>query len=192
MTETVLKPLSFEETEALEDLDGIRYELWRGQPYAMTGGTSAHNQITLELRQCIKRQTDRHCLVFAADMALKLSAGAYSDKAYPDVMLVCDPLEGVYQTDPILLAEVLSESSVTRDRNDKFKAYTALKTVQAYLILSQTAVEIEVYRRTNAWKKEIYRDHDVIELETPNLTLSLREIYDTVWDRLMGGAFGNS
>ena len=39
MPETVLKPLSFEESEALEDRDGVRYELWRGQPYAMTGGT---------------------------------------------------------------------------------------------------------------------------------------------------------
>ena len=96
------------------------------------------------------------------------------------------PWKAVYQTDPVLLAEVLSESSVTLDRNDKFKAYTALKTVQVYLILSQTAVEIEVYRRTNAWKKEIYRDLDVIELDAPNLTLSLREIYDTVWDRLTG------
>ena len=117
-------------------------------------------------------------------MALRLHPGAYSDKAYPDVMLVCDPLEGIYQTEPVLLAEVLSESSVTRDRKDKFKAYTALDSVKTYLILSQTAIEIEVYQRATDWAREIYRDNDVIELETPKLTLPLREIYDSAWNRL--------
>ena len=97
-------------------------------------------------------------------MALKLSPGAYSNKAYPDVMLVCDPLEGNYQTDAVLVAEVLSESSVTRDRNEKFKAYRALSSLQVYLILSQTAVEIEVYRRSSDWVREIFRDNETIEL----------------------------
>ncbi len=154
----------------------------------MTGGTSAHNQIALDLREHIKQQIDRRCLVYAADMALKLNSGAYSDKAYPDVMLVCDPLQGAYQTDPVLLAEVLSESSVTRDRNDKFRAYTALASLQAYLILSQTAVEIEVYHRANGWACEIYRDSDIIKLQAPTLTLSLPEIYDSVWHWLTGSA----
>jgi hypothetical protein len=36
--------------------------------------------------------------------------------------------------------------------------------------------------------REIYRNSDVIELETPKLTLSLREIYDAIWNRLTGCA----
>jgi Uma2 family endonuclease len=188
MSETALKRLTFDEAEALEDRDGVRYELWHGQLVAMTGGTSAHNQIALDLREHIKGQSDRRCLVYAADMALKLNPGSYGDKAYPDVMLVCDPLEGTYQTDPVLVAEVISESSVTRDRNDKFKAYTALASIQVYLILSQTAVEIEVYRRATDWACEIYRGSDIVELQAPALRLSLPEIYDSVWNRLTGGA----
>ena len=188
MPETSLKRLTFDESEALEDREGMRYELWQGQPVAMTGGTSAHNQIALDLREHIKQQSDRRCLVYAADMALRLNPGSYSDKAYPDVMLVCDPLEGVYQTAPVLVAEVISESSVTRDRNDKFKAYTALESVQVYLILSQTAVEVEVYRRAADWVCEVYRGNDIVELQAFGLRLSLPEIYDSVWNRLTGSA----
>ena len=52
-----------------------------------------------------------------------------SNATYPDVMVVCDPLPGSYQTRPVLLAEVLSDSSTRRDRIDKYAAYTAQKTV---------------------------------------------------------------
>ena len=188
MAKPVLKTLTFDEVEALEDRDGLRYELWNGQAFAMTGGTSAHNQIALDLRELIKRQMNRGCLVYAADMALKLGSGAYTDRAYPDVMTVCDPLPGTYQTEPVLVAEVLSESSVTRDRNEKLRAYTALDSVQVYLIVSQTAVEIEVYRRATRWTREIYRDSDVVELDAPKLALPLREVYESIWDQLTSNA----
>jgi Uma2 family endonuclease len=83
--------------------------------------------------------------------------------------------------------EVLSESSVSRDRNKKFKAYTALDAVQVYLILSQTAIEVEVYRRASGWAEEIYRGGEaVIELAQPSLRLPLHELYQDVWDDLTG------
>jgi len=43
MADPALKPLTFDDMEALEDRDGLRYELWRNEPVAMTGGASAHN-----------------------------------------------------------------------------------------------------------------------------------------------------
>ena len=35
MSEPALKPLTFDDTQALEDREGIRYELWQGQPVAI-------------------------------------------------------------------------------------------------------------------------------------------------------------
>lgn len=185
MSQPALKPLTFEDIEALEARDGLRYELWEGEPLAMTGGTPAHNLIALGLRDVIKPQLKPGCRVFVADVGLRLGQSTHSDKAYPDVMVVCNPLPDTYQTEPVLVAEVLSDSSVGRDRTKKFKAYAALETVQTYLILSQTAVEIEVYRRANAWAEELYRGGQaVIELAQPALKLALREIYADVWEQL--------
>jgi Uma2 family endonuclease len=187
MTETVSKPLTLQELEALEDQDGLRYERWDGQPVAMTGGTRAHNLIALGLRDVLKSQLPRQCDVFVADMALRFSPDASSDQAYPDVMVVCGAERGTYQAKPVLVAEVLSESSVSRDRKRKFKAYTRLDSVEAYFILSQTAIEVEVYRRASGWEEEIYRGGEaVIELSRPALRLPLRQIYDEVWDDLVG------
>lgn len=188
MPDVALKRLSFDELDAIEDRDGLRYELWNGEPVAMTGGTRAHNVISLGLYRAIHSQLPTGCESYVADVSLRLNPSAYSDKAYPDVMVVCEPQDGVYQTKPILVAEVLSESSVSRDRNRKFKAYTALDSLEVYLILSQTAVEVEVYRRANRWAEEIYRASDaVIELSAPPLQIPLHEIYQDVWVELTGG-----
>ena len=180
MSEAAVQPLSFAEIEAMEDRDGLRYELWDGEPVAMTGGSSAHNLIALGLRDVIRPQA-RPCMAYVADMALKFQPGAYSDKAYPDMMLVYEPLEGHYQTDPVLVAEVLSDSSVKRDRNDKMRAYRALASIEVYLIVSQTSIHIEVYRRANRWSREDYLGTEAkIELGKPRLTIPLREVYADV------------
>jgi Uma2 family endonuclease len=185
MPEPALKRLTFDDLEALEDRDGRRYELWDGIPVAMTGGTAAHNLIALGLRDIIKPQLDGNCRAFVADVGLRLGASQRSNKAYPDIMVVCNPQPEPYQNSAALVAEVLSDNSVSRDRNQKFKAYTVQPSVQCYLILSQTAVEIEVYRRANTWTEEIYRGAEaVIELPQPALRLPLRAIYADVWEEL--------
>lgn len=187
MPEPALKSLTFDDIEKLEDRDGRRYELWDGEAVAMTGGTPTHNLIALGLRDVIKSQLAPGCRVFVADVGLRLVESPYSNKAYPDVMVVCDPQPQTYQSNAVLVAEVLSDNSVSRDLNKKFKAYSGQASVQSYLILSQSAVEIEVYRRTNAWSEEIYRGAEaVIELPQPALRLPLREIYAEVWEEVAG------
>jgi Uma2 family endonuclease len=102
-------------------------------------------------------------------------------------MLVCNAERGVYQEAPVLVAEVLSESSVSRDRQRKFKVYQGTESVKVYLILSQTAIEIEVCRRANNWIEEVYRGKDaVIELPQPAFKIPLRQVYDEVWEVLSG------
>lgn len=187
MTEVAVKTLTFADIDILEDQDRIRYELWDGQPVAMTGGTRAHNLIALGLRDVLRRQLPRQCDVFVADMALRFSSATKYNQAYPDVMIVCNAQRGAYQEKPVLVAEVLSESSVGRDRQGKFRAYQSIESVAAYLILSQTAVEIEVYRRANHWVEEVYRGKEaVIELMQPALTIPLHQVYDQVWEILSG------
>jgi len=187
MPEPALKSLTFDDVEKLEDQDGLRYELWNGEAVALTGGTPAHNLIALGLRDVIKPQLTPGCRVFVGNVGLRLGESLYGNKAYPHVMVVCDPQPQTYQSNAVLVAEVLSDNSVSRDRNKELKAYSAQASVQSYLILSQSAVEIGVYRRTNAWREEIYRGAEaVIEFPQPALRLPLREIYAEVWEEMAG------
>lgn len=181
MKQPVRKPLSFDELEALEDATGQRHELWHGEPIAMTGGTLKHNLIALGLYRAIYPQLKSGCRVVVADVKLRLSEAADSDAAYPDVMVVCEPLLGSYQTRPVLLAEVLSDSSVRCDRVDKHSAYTALESLAAYLILSQQEVLVDVYQRAQSWQRERYEGLEgEIQLAALGLRLLLHEIYADV------------
>ena len=139
--------MTLDEIDALEDATGQRYELWHGEPVANTGGTLRHNLIALGLSRAIYPRLQPGCRVVVADVKLRLGEATDSNATYPDVMVVCDPLPGSYQTRPVLLAEVLSDSSTRRDRVDKHGAYTALESLAAYLILSQQEVLVDVYAR---------------------------------------------
>lgn len=181
MKQPVRKPLSFDELEALEDATGQRHELWHGEPIAMTGGTLKRNLIALGLYRAIYPQLKPGCRVVVADVKLRLSEAANSDAAYPDVMVVCEPLPGSYQTQPVLLAEVLSDSSVRHDRVDKHSAYTALESLEVYLILLQQEALIDIYQRAQSWQRERYQGlESEIQLAAFGLRLPLHEVYADV------------
>ncbi len=78
-------------------------------------------------------------------MGPRFSEATDTNKAYSDVMVTCEPLSGHYQMRRVLLAEVLSDSSVQRDRIRKRVAYTALDSLAACLILSQQQVQVDLF-----------------------------------------------
>lgn len=182
MKQSTLKRMTHTDLEILEERTGQRYELWQGQPVAMTGGTLKHNLIALGLRDVLKPQIKPGCRVTVADVKLHLDVADDSDATYPDVMVVCDPqADSSYQTQPVLLAEVLSDSSVRRDRVDKHAAYTALGSLEAYVILSQQDVEVDVYQRANNWQRERFQSVQAeIEIAALQIRVSLRDVYAEV------------
>lgn len=175
------KPMTLDEIDALEDATGQRYELWHGEPVAMTGGTLKHNLIALGLARAIYPRLQSGCRVVVADVKLRLGEAVDSNATYPDVMVVCDPLPGSYQTRPVLLAEVLSDSSTRRDRVDKHGAYTAIESLEAYLILSQQEVLVDVYARAEGWRRARCEGQEgEVRIAALGLSLTLREVYADV------------
>jgi hypothetical protein len=78
--------MTLEELDALEDARDQRYELWHGQPVAITGGTLRHNLIALGLSRAIYPRLQPACRVVVADVKLRLGEAMDSNAAYPDVM----------------------------------------------------------------------------------------------------------
>ncbi len=58
---------------------------------------------------------------------------------YPDIMVTCDAKDrenATYKTYPLILIEVLSDSTEVFDRGDKFIDYQSLKTLQEYVLIN--------------------------------------------------------
>ncbi|WP_225226061.1 Uma2 family endonuclease [Komarekiella delphini-convector] len=164
-----------------------RHEYIDGQIILMTGGTPNHNQIALNLSGTLnfllKRQPYR---VFVTDQRLWVPNRRIH--TYPDVMVVKTPLE--YQEgrrdtlmNPVFIAEVLSKSTKSYDRDEKFAAYRTIPNFQEYVLIDQYKMHVEQYFKTdnNKWIFSEYEDEEVtLNLASVPCQVLLADIYDKV------------
>ena len=86
----------------------------------------------------------------------------------------------VYVSYPLLVVEVLSDSTVAFDRGTKFSAYRKLESLQDYVLVDVATQRIEVFRRNaeNHWVLYDYGMGDVLELASLSLRLDVAEVLD--------------
>lgn len=175
-----------EEYLQFEEQAEYKSEYRDGEIIPMTGGTTNHNEISLNLvtniRFNLRKQNYR---VYMADVRLWIPR--YRLYTYPDVMLIEE--EPIYAddrtttvTNPVMIAEVLSPSTQDYDRGDKFTYYRSIPYLQEYLLISQQQYHVMQYTKTEAgWLLSEYdKEEEEIELSSADLKLELAEIYTNV------------
>lgn len=179
--------LSPEEYLAEERLASFRSQYVNGEVFAMAGASAMHGLIAANLVRDLGTQLKgRDCRVFSADLRVKVSAtGLYT---YPDVIVACgtlnfDDAQQDTLLNPIVLVEVLSESTKDYDRGGKFEHYRSLASLQEYLLVAQDRPHVEHFLRQadGRWLfEETNRLDDSLALPSIGCALALREIYDKV------------
>ena len=137
---TVAEFLDWEERqEERHEFDGIR-------PVAMTGGTFAHEMIGQNVRTELDiRLRGTRCRVLGPNMKIEVAGSI----RYPDVLVFCSPADRKTRVlrEPVVVFEVLSDSTAHIDHFEKFEEYLATPTVQRYVILEQDAIAALVFTR---------------------------------------------
>ena len=178
---------------ALEERSDVRHEFFEGEVFAMAGGTAKHNTLVLNCAFAMRAGLrGKLCRVFTENVQLAVESGRYYN--YPDVQVTCAPADLLAERtmrSPVLLIEVLSKSTETRDRSWKFNQYKELPSLKHYLLVSQTTCLVEWYRREDSgvWSfTPLAEFTDEIFLPELDLTLRLHEVYEdtgitqmTVW-----------
>ncbi len=164
-----------------------RHEYINGEVICVTGGNPNHNQIALNfggtLNFALKRQPYR---VFVTDQRVWIPEKRIY--TYPDVMVVQGELqlqEGRKDTitNPSMIVEVLSKSTRSYDKDEKFSAYRTIPTFQEYLLIEQYTMKVEQYFKTgkNSWTfSEYYDANETLSLNSINFEITLEDIYDKV------------
>jgi Uma2 family endonuclease len=176
-----------EEYLEMEVLSEERHEYRDGEIVLMTGAMPNHNRITRNLCTAMTLSLRGHsCEVFVADQRLWIPKKRLH--TYPDVMVIDGKLQ--FQkgrkdtvTNPLLIIEVLSNSTADYDRGDKFAAYRSIPGFQEYLLVSQYGQQIEHYvkRSEKKWDFQSYDETDtVLRLETVGVEMAIADIYDKV------------
>jgi Uma2 family endonuclease len=126
---------------------------------------------------------NRPCVVYSTDLRVLVSPdGLY---AYPDVVVVCgEPifidsnLDTI--TNPLLIVEVLSNSTKNYDRGEKFERYRSISSFREYLLIAQDKVHVERHEKQEdgSWVlRETNQLDDTIDLTSVKCRFPVAEIY---------------
>jgi Uma2 family endonuclease len=164
-----------------------RHEYIDGDVVLMVGGMPNHNRIILNIAAALNFALKRQPYdVFVTDQRLWIPRKRIY--TYPDVMVIQGKLqlqEGRRDTvtNPVMIAEVLSDSTEAYDRGDKFAAYRTIPTLQEYLLIDQNNLHIEQYYKTEP-RKWIFSEYDgeaaLLTLNSVPLEISLADLYNKV------------
>ena len=181
--QTYLTP---EEYLAFERKATTKHEYLNGQIVAMSGASFAHNFITMNTaNQLYNQLIGGECQVAASDMRVKATqTGSYF---YPDIVVVCGEPRAEDETfdtllNPTLIVEILSPSTETYDKGEKFEHYQQIASLKDYILISQDTVHIEHYcREGSKWLQTEFAElEDVLSLHSIGCELRLQNVYRRV------------
>jgi Uma2 family endonuclease len=167
---------------AWEETQPGRNEYIAGEVLAMVGVRQSHNVATLNLATMLRRELKGSpCRVFVESVKTRVEAA--NCFFYPDVVVTCDARDRLtpeFLSYPLLVVEVLSESTAAYDRGAKFAAYRKLESLREYALIDLAAQRVEVFRRNdeNHWVLYDYGSGDRVELASLSLSLDLAELLD--------------
>ncbi len=181
-----LKPkMTVEEYLAWERTQTERHEYFAGEVFSQAGGTRRHSLIGTNVLSEIREVLKGHpCEAHGSDMRVHIEATNYH--AYPDVSVVCPPVQGKSDdviANPILVVEVLSPSTADFDRGTKFDHYRQIPSLREYLIFWQDQPRVEQHTRTveGLWLlRDIVGINQILHLESINKELYMRDAYERV------------
>ncbi|MFM7888055.1 MAG: Uma2 family endonuclease [Pseudanabaena sp.] len=166
-----------------ECISSIKHDFVNNQVFAIAGTDANHNLIVCNLVANIHQGLrGRNLCLFALDMKLTIAA-ANNATYYPDVMVVGNRNDNNYvMQNPILVVEVMSPYSAILDRREKRFNYQCLESLQEYVLLSQSEVKVEVYRRDSdgGWLVQSLDAGDNLHLQSIDLAIALSDIYEDV------------
>jgi Uma2 family endonuclease len=168
---------------SFEASSNVKHEYLAGQIYAMAGGTPEHAALAAAfLGQLYAQLRGGRCRAYDADLRIRVRATDLL--TYPDVTIVCGPLERddedpVSAVNPTLLVEVLSDSTERYDRGVKFDHYQRLPSLKQYVLVSHRERSVEVWTRADdVWTCATAVDGQRAVLESIGASVDVRELYD--------------
>jgi Uma2 family endonuclease len=180
MNVALARPVSLVEFLEWEDRQPLRYEFDGSRPFAMTGGTRAHAGIQRNLAISIGgRLRGKPCQFYGSDLKIE-AAGSIR---YSDGFVVCTPVspQDKVVREPVVIFEVMSDSSWRTDTITKNREYAATPSVQRYIILAQDEIGGQMFERVgDEWLGHVLAADAVLRMPEIGIEIPLVELYEDV------------
>ena len=187
--------MTVEQYEALEERSEEKHEYYDGivrplsRLIAMAGGTEQHSlTIGNSIRELGNALKGHGCRVYDSNLQVKVRGT--EKRSYPDVSVVCgepefDPDVSKRRAinNPLIVIEVLSESTEVFDRSDKLRYYRLLESFREYVLIDPRRVDVLTLFLTDegTWVTTFYQSiNDKLVLQSTGVSIPLTEIYRDV------------
>jgi Uma2 family endonuclease len=174
------KPMTLAEFLEWEEQQEPRYEYDGRRPVAMTGGTASHAAIQRNLALALGgRLRGRPCQFFGADLKIEVAGRI----RYPDGFVICSrvPPDAKIVRDPVVIFEVLSESTTRTDLVAKNHEYAATPSIKRYVILSQNEIAGTMFERLGAdWVGHLLAADSIVRMPEIGVEFPLAELYEGI------------
>ena len=186
MGQKALSTYSYQEYLEIENNSDQKWEFHDGFITAMAGGTPEHSQISVNITRAFGNAIEsakKPCITYGSDLKIHVEASRRS--FYPDASVVCEKPERAENdkhaiVNPILVLEVLSDSTAEMDRGTKFTHYRKIPTLKEYVLVSQTEAKVDTYYRLDSGAWEIHTIEgveSVVKLKSLGVDISMQAIY---------------
>lgn len=177
---------TYPEYLAVERASEHRHELIDGVIVAMAGGSDEHNALSGKLAMLLGVRLEGGCRYFSPDQRFWIAKSGRS--RYSDGSIIWGKPEHPSHDDqasinPVVVVEVLSPTSAGDDDGDKRLDFQSLPSLEAYVLVSQDARLVKVYRRAGAdWVVHTHTAGDELALPAISSAIGVGEIYDGILD----------
>jgi Uma2 family endonuclease len=172
--------VSFADYVAAEVKSDRKHQLVDGEVFDLPGSSFVHSKLILAVGAELRAQLrGRPCSVFGSETRVR----AHDLVTYPDCVVVCgdpqtDPEDPYTLLNPVLLVEVLSESTEAFDRGHKAEQYRRIPSLREYVLVSQHKAHLECFRRTEAgWSFHEVGAGQHLRLDSIDCELDVESVY---------------
>ena len=178
MSQLQQRPMTPEEFLAWEAKQELKWEFDGFQPVAMNGVTVAHSVIQGNLTTMLNnRLRGKPCRPYGPDLKVEIGP----KYRYPDAFVSCARAapNAIVAAEPVVIFEVLSESTATIDRTTKLMEYRSLPSLQRYILLEQDqAVATVITRIATGWGIEVLDVNGMLSMPEIDVELPIAALYE--------------
>ena len=169
-----------------EEISSTKHEYLGGTVHAMAGATNQHNSIAVNSLASLHGQLrGKSCQPFNSDTKIRIEFPDHTRFYYPDAMVVCqtNPASDHFQSQPVIIIEILSDSTRRADLGEKRDAYLTIPSLKVLLFVEPDSPAVTLHRRLpeGGFAIECYTGLDAtILLPEIDASLSLADLYERV------------
>ena len=176
---------SQEEYLEMEKAAETKHEFFRGKIFAMSGASPRHNKLFsnlfIGLGIALRGES---CQPYGSDMRIHIPENTLY--TYPDISIICNEfIQSDLDEDtivlPTVIIEILSKSTKSYDRGDKFKLYRDIPSLREYHLIDSESISIESWRINSKGNWELEESKSIkkyFRIPAVGVIIPLTDVYN--------------